>query len=141
MPEQEERQLREEKKALVLAEIEKDPSNFWSWHALSCLFASNDDVTGAIEVCKGWIVSPKTFYCRLAIQMELTSLLAFQGNYQEALKYSRMLTHMGPVGFLQALSPPSPQIRSTIPNLSMEMSFERYIPKTLVANYSASNRI
>lgn len=49
LPEQEERQV-EEKKALVLAEIEKDPSNFWSWHALSCLFASNDDVTGAIEV-------------------------------------------------------------------------------------------
>lgn len=40
--------------------------------------------------------------------MELTSVLAFQGNYEDPLKYSRMLTHMVPVEFLQALSPPSP---------------------------------
>jgi serine/threonine protein kinase len=42
------------RKALVLNEIEKDPSSFWSWHALSTLLAdeSNDNIEMAIEACE-----------------------------------------------------------------------------------------
>jgi Protein kinase domain len=136
----------EEKKALVLNEIEKDPSNFWSWHALSCLFASNDDVMGAIDSCKGCLqrsMNSAALNCRRLIHMELANLLVFQGKYGEAMAYSKTgLTQADLDEILEALSSPrSPQIRSIIPNQRRkEMSLERYIPKTLIANDSASNR-
>jgi hypothetical protein len=137
----------DEKKVLVFTEIEKIPSNFWSWHALSCLFASNDDVAGAINSCLGWWERSQkggalsggptpSFY------MEVMNLLPFQGKYDGAIGYSEHLTRqVNPDEILKALSPPpSPQIRSMIPNQrSKETSLERYIPTKSITNDSASN--
>jgi hypothetical protein len=126
---------------LILTEIEKEPYNFWSWHALSCLFASNDNVVGACNVLRKY-----GYYWP---SMELINLLVFQGKYADAMAYSHSRTQwtrgwpLDREQILKALSsPPSPQIRSIIPNQrNKEMSLERYIPKTLIAHDSASNPI
>lgn len=37
---------------MVLAAIENDPRNYWSWRALVYLFYKRDDIHGAIKACE-----------------------------------------------------------------------------------------
>jgi hypothetical protein len=124
----------EQRKSLVLSEIEKDPSSFWSWHALSTLFAGNsDDIKEAITACRrGLQSSPGT----PSIIMELINLYAVKGDYVEAVNLSVEVVEMDPDVILNALSSPkSPVIRSIIPDLQKkESSLELYAPETLLAN-------
>jgi serine/threonine protein kinase len=61
----------EEKIELVLTEIEEDPSNFWSWYALSTLYASDSEgnIKSAIEACQ---LGLERFPKSPSINMELT---------------------------------------------------------------------
>jgi hypothetical protein len=124
----------EQRKSLVLSEIEKDPSSFWSWHALSTLFAgSSDDIKEAITACRrGLQSSPGT----PSIIMELINLHAVKGNYVEAVNFSLDLVGMDPDVILNALSlRKSPLIRSIIPDFQKkESSLELYARYAWLAN-------
>jgi serine/threonine protein kinase len=123
----------EQRKSLVLSEIEKDPSSFWSWHALSTLFAGTDDIEEAITACRqGLESSPGT----PSIIMELINLHAVKGNYVEAVNFSLDLVGMDPDVILNALSlRKSPLIRSIIPDFQKkESSLELYARYAWLAN-------
>jgi Protein kinase domain len=105
-----------------------DTSSFWSWHAISIVFASNDNITGAIEACERGLTR---FPNNPSIFMELMNLMAFEGKYKDAADYSDKVTKMDTEAILKALSfPESLQIGSIIPDQRRkEASLELYIPK------------
>lgn len=120
----------EERKSLVICEIEKDPSSFLSWHALSTL---SDDIEAAIAVCGEWLERSPGMP---SITMELINLHILQGNNDEAVKYSLKVVEMGPGVILNALSSPkSPIIRSIIPDFeAKENSLQVYAPEAWLAD-------
>jgi serine/threonine protein kinase len=124
----------EERKSLVLREIEKDPSSFWSWHALSALFAGHsNDIEAAIAVCREWLERSPGMP---SITMELINLHILQGNNGEAVKCSLKVVEMGSGVILNALSSPKSRIiRSIIPNFeAKENSLEVYAPEAWLAD-------
>lgn len=113
---------------------DRDPySSFWSWHALSIVFASKENIRGAIEACERGLTR---FPNNVSILMELMNLLAFEGKCKDAADYSDKSTKMDTEAILKALSfPESIQIRSIVPDLRRKAaSLELYIPETLIAD-------
>ena len=101
----------------LLAAIGADPFNFWLWHAHSSLCARDNDLDGAINVCK-----------RATLQksrgnpspiMELMNLHAARGEYPMAVQYGLELVRIKPPRFQTALSPSkSPLAASVISDLT-----------------------
>jgi tetratricopeptide (TPR) repeat protein len=117
---------------LVQTVIEKDRSNFWVWHALSTLYADQDDLRGAMEVFEQeFSKSPSN----LAIAMELMSLYAALSNYEKAIEYWRKpLWGLDQVQKV-LVSPKDPRILGIIHNFkSKEKSLELYIPIEMLSD-------
>lgn len=110
-------------RALLLEAIQKEPLNFWLWHAHSTLCAREQDIDGAIEVC------------RLAVEedpdnpspiMELTNLYAGRTQYLNGLKYGLKLWRIDPARLQYALTVSrNPLVTSIVDDLaSKEASLE-----------------
>lgn len=68
--------------SMIQVEIGKEPLNYWLWHALCILYATQNDLDGAIEACKTGIQKSPSNPSPL---MELMNLYAANGDYKAAM--------------------------------------------------------
>jgi serine/threonine protein kinase len=118
----------EAKMAFIGTVIEKDRSNYWSWHALSGLYAEQDNLQGAIEAF-GREFDESNSRHNAAICMELMNLYAADLNYPKAIEQGSELLKLDPYVIRQALeSPNDPRVQEMIPNFkAKEQSLELYV--------------
>ena len=107
-------------RALLLAAIEKEPLNFWLWHAHSTLCARERDFRGAITACRNAIQkSPGN----PAPIMELTNLYAGEAHYSMAVRYGLTLWKLDPAKVQSALTVSrNPLVISVIDNLTFKQA-------------------
>jgi serine/threonine protein kinase len=121
----------DQQKDLVLMAIEKEPLSFWLRHALSTLYADQDNRRGALEAFEHEF---QKFPHIPAISMELMTLHAANTDYTKAIGYGDKLLRMSPKEVQNALVlPDNPQVLGIIHNFkAKEISLELYVPmKTL----------
>src|SRR5271163_3521188 len=86
--------------SFLMAAIERQPPNFWLWHAHSTLCAREHNLDGAIEACqKAFERSPNN----PAPIMELMNLHAAKGEYMKAVDYGVKLSWFVKPRALQAV--------------------------------------
>lgn len=115
---------------VVEAEIQNEPYNFWLWHALCTLYATKDDLDGAIKACeigaRGSTLNPSPI-------MELMNLYAAKGNYKVAVDKGRELLKMKSVDLRHALTATiSPLVASIVHEYEEKQSSLEIISKELL---------
>ena len=90
--------------------VEREPLNYWLWHSLCQSYAKMNDLDGAIDACK---VAIKKNVNNPSPLMELSSLYAAKGNYNDAINSYFDLVNIAPGILPMALNTPQNTIIGT----------------------------
>jgi tetratricopeptide (TPR) repeat protein len=106
--------------SMVQVAIEKEPLNYWLWHALCTLYAAQNDLDGAIEACKTEIQKSPSNPSPL---MELMNLYAANGDYEAAMGCGLGLLNIKPAILRVALTTiRSPLIMSIVSDIESKQN-------------------
>jgi serine/threonine protein kinase len=97
--------------AMIHSAIEKNPRDYWSWHALIHLYSQQHDLDGAIKACET-ALSKDPF--NPSPMIEVANLYAAKADFPTALLYGMRLSHLKSADIRSALSDPQDSLLPSV---------------------------